>query len=556
MVLGIAVLAAGMAGGAGCRSARAPSRQDVFRPLLTQPVAAPAAEPAGPLTLEAAIARAMDYNPAVVDARSAADAALMGLRAAGTIRDPEIRGGLGRGTGEGDQVSGGRKVDRLTLPRDYYTTVYPLPLFEDKNEDGIADTPIVQHLETEGPTVSTNGSTSHSTQEEKFNSIAVRIFPPNPWVYAASVSGARAALHAAEASWFQVRNEAEIEIRRLFAEGAHAEKDGRLLERLLESRRRLLDVVRDGLAAGRFTKPDELQFHRQYLDTLSALDQSRRTLARVKGLIAARTGYVKPPEIVFDAGDPAVPADWTPEALWAHALENRGDLAALHWKSIALHAVWREAMAERIPWFSFIQGAYSESEQDAEETGGGFSRSSTRHMIQDGDMLLQPGYRYNYIERHSALETDHSTAHRDAEEWRVDAGVVLPIFSWLSRAPEARRAEYRRAVLAAETARNQVRDDVAAALDEARHLGRVKEEFAKASEPVIREMKATLAEVEQSNALAPDQRFKAEQQVLESERLMSGYEYEYELSLIALREKAGGLPAALPAKAAAPAAAP
>lgn len=546
---------AGLLAAAGCGGPRAPSRQEIFRPLLMQPVKAQLAAPGGPLTLEAAIARAMDCDPAVIDARAAADAARVAARAAGTIRDPELRGGVGRSTVSGSESSGGRQVERLILPKDYYTTLYPLPLFEDDNEDGIPDKPIVQHLEEEGLTISTNSSTSTYSQKDRFNSIALRIFPPNPWTYAAEVSGAKAELHEAEAAWISVRLETEIEIRKLFAEGAHAQRDIALLERMLDSRRRLLAAVREGLAAGRYTKPDELQFHRQYLDTLSTLDQARRTFVRVRNQIAAKTGYAKPPEIVFDDGAAGeLSADWTPELLWTHALENRGDLAAMHWKALALRAAWREAAADRIPWFSFIQGGLSWSEEDTYDASSGYGSSATKHSIQDGD-ILRPGYRYDYTERHLGNESDRSKGQRDTEEWRVDAGIVLPIFSWLGKSVEARRAEFHQAQRAAETARDQVRDDVAAALEEARQVDRIRREFAAASEPVLREMKETMAEIESAATFTMDERIRAEQQIIDSERLIEGYTYESAMALIALREKAGGLPLAAPARPAAPAAA-
>ncbi len=542
---------AGMVSGlvcTGCWSARAPTREEVFQPVRTQVVPPPVAARSGPLALEEAINRALENSPDVADARAAADVALANVRAAGDLRDPELRVGWGEGEMDGTERSSGSGVERLILPRDYDEVLNPYEPPQDLDNDGVDDTPGGFQREKEGPTLTTDRASRTQSSEERFHSIALRVFPPNPWALAAQVSAARAALHAAEAEYFEARRLVEIEVRRLFAEGAFAEREAAALDRLIESRRRMLDAAREAMASGRYTQSDLLQFHRQYLDTVADHDKARRNAERVRHQLAALTRLPAATlSVSFASSVPAAeaPADWTPERLWELALENRGDLAALYWESMALRSEWRETEADRIPWFAHIQGGFAWGDEDTFDFTQGTDESRTRHDIQDPDIV--PGGRYSYTERHVGEESDWSSGSRETEEWTVSAAITLPIFSWFSGKVEASRAEYRRAERAAHFARAQMRDDVAAALEQVRSLERIRTEYTAASLPVLKEMRDSLEEIRSSEAVPADELYKTEQEILDAERLLAQYEYEYAVALIDLREKVGALPSDRPA---------
>ena len=532
---------------AGCGSVQAPTRDEVFRPLRIEATAPPAVARTAPLTLAEAIALAGEHSPAVITARLQADAALAAARAAGDLRDPELRVGFGRTDVDASEASSGSGVERLILPRDYYETLYPYEPPKDEDNDGVFETPGGRHYEKEGPTYSTNRASRSQSQEERFNSLALRIFPPNPWAMAAAISGARAALHAAEARYFEERRLVEIEVRRLFAEGAYAEREAAALDRLAESRKRLLDAAKQAMLSGRYTQADMLQFHRQYLDTIADRDKARRNRERVRHQLAV---LVRLPAssltVAFGSAVPAdaVPDGWTPDQLWELALEHRGDLAALYWDAMILRSEWREAEAARIPWFAHIQGGYSWSDEDASESSSGTDESRTRHSVEDPDII---GGRYAYTERRLGEDFGWASGSQDTEEWSISAAITLPVFSWFDGKVKASRAEYRLAERSAHFARIRVRDDVAAALEQVRSLARIRAEYAAASQSVLKEMRASMDEIRSNQAMPEDEFLKTEVQILDAERLVALYEYEYSAALIDLREKAGALPDDRPA---------
>jgi outer membrane protein TolC len=255
------------------------------------------------------------------------------------------------------------------------------------------------------------------------------------------------------------------------------------------------------------------------------------------------------------------------ERVEERALQNRADVAALRWRSAAAQFAYREARRARYPWVKEISASYRSSRGSArgsESSSGAGHGTDTSGREQSGrgqtwrtetgadGTVLQTTE--NRLEHQATSGTSESwsteqgetwTENRsDGDEWQVGLAVDVPIFTWFrNHADDVLLAERNLAVVReAEAERTAVRE-VRNAIEELEDCRREQARYASDVEPLVDEMKRTLAAMESAPGVMPEQLAMARLQCLESERIKIESAHRCREALIAL-ERAAGAPLA------------
>jgi outer membrane protein TolC len=351
-------------------------------------------------------------------------------------------------------------------------------------------------------------SVTRTSESSRNQGAAIRFFPPHPWIRGACVSAEAAGLHAARMDVRAAEWAVAMEVARLFEDVRYLSRDAALLDQLVavcDDTRKLFD---ERAQARQVSNLEVLQVAQRRLQAVAARDRVRRNLRESRLLLALRVNL---PIEQLALAEPKTPRLFSDPAVLAHARLAvtsgvvRADLEALRWRERAAQARIDAARAERIPWFSYIQAGYASGDQHRQSReGAGVARERS-----------------------------------DSDEWRVDVGITIPLFSWDNQTPELRRAECRQAATLFDEAVRNAGRAVQDCLETATSLQDRLADYAGQSEPVVRELEATLRSLGGETGLPPEQIIAAREQLLNLQRFQWEQDYELQKGGVALEEALG-----------------
>lgn len=403
--------------------------------------AAPASESTGPSGVVSAVSSdhpvaeielwmelALRHNPDLVRLRAEADVAEAQAQTAEGWTDPELRLGWGRGD---------RTVDR--------TWWGPNPDWDPQAPDG-------------NPPFQSGRVPTARIEESDRAQVALRISPPHPVLTAARNSANRALAQAARSDFQVAAWQIYGELKAALLERDGAERGMELTMRLIDIRRTVLAATRELVTAGQMTVVDQMAAQQQ---VFQATQQNERQLARKQAAehaLYALSGFASPPprEALRQEPEPLPP----PESLNVADLENRafvhrGEMMAAQWRTRAAAASLREARSARMPWFSFLEASYART-RTRDDTQGSLRLASVDPGEADEPL--------NYMSLDDEAES----------EWRIEAGITLPVFSLGPRATRVALAGQRAARAGEAQIAAQVAGEVRSAYqDYVAHLNRL-----------------------------------------------------------------------------------
>lgn len=422
----IGFLAGGVAGGLAACATKSP----VVSPGSPVAPSAPESAPSPPAPvlsdeLAAWMESARHHNPEWVRFRAVAEIAAAQAATAEGWEDPELRLGMGRGDRIGDR-----------------TWWSALPA-----------------AESTGPARTSSRSPAATVEQVDQIDVALRFSPPNPLTMSARNAVNRALAEAARADLRAVEDRIQGELKAALFERDAAERARVLTGRLIEARRSLLDATVRLEQAGELTAIDRVAAERRVWEAEQQADRHRLRRQAAMNDLLALAGYAEPAAGSFRPPDwPEPPqaegivaADWENRAQTA-----RGELAAAQWRERAALATLREARSTRLPWFTFWELSY----------GRAVSRD-------DADGLL----RMNAAEPEAESPRWVGVNHEAEEEWRIQAGVNLPVFAIGPRATRVAQAGLQAAGGESRRMAAQVAGEVRAALREYADRSRQMESF-------------------------------------------------------------------------------
>lgn len=452
----------------------------------------------GPLTLQTAIERAMIANPEIQSQRTAVEVAGKAVGAAGDWQDPQLR--FSYGEAESDSLTASSRMENFS-----YST-----------------------SDSTGRPVSSSGETDESYQDSDGYRVTLRLYPPNPWERAAAVSAARADFYAAQASLQYFRAQTAYEVRRAYAEFLFAREDVEILSRLLTVSESLVKKTNELLERGQATVIESMDASRRYLSALADKDERSRDMDDAKGLLASLTGL--PTDLLDIRHENVTMGDIDPGQADIRILEDtamryRGDLVAAGWSVRSAEAAYDAAKAARIPWLSHIQAAYGSSEDVTE------SWSTEQEISSDG----------------TASSTQVSEREETGEEWRVDAAIRLPIFTWLGDTDNLRKAELQHAEMLELQGIMTMKKEIRSGLERLKRLEDQRARFNMAADPVTAEIWKVLDDNSSSNRnLPPADVARMKEQLIEISRTKLEAEFERTLTMLDIEAALGitAIPAA------------
>ena len=423
----------------------------------------------GPLTLDAAVARAVERSGEVAALRWSAYAARQATYANVQYRDPQVRAQYG----EDELSERGRQIDTdpLVSPSDV-----------------------------------------SRTQEGSAFGVGLRFYPRNPlvtyWMKQEGHTAARAAEELVREAQWRIASE----VRRLFVYVQFLEQDYALLERHQATCRDLVAQARTRHALGEMVGQEVYRLLRRCVETDGDASRLRQELNQSRRMLAARVD-VPPADLDLVSTDPDLAAHLTgrdDDELLAAALRNRPDLAVLVYTTDAARHALGAARSQRVPWIEHIQGAYGES--DADEL------STSRDLLGDGS---------------------DTRSNIDGEEWRVDAAITLPLFSWASRRPRQAKALLEAALQYEANLRGAIETEVRTSVEDARFLEAEAAARMEEGEAMLREARELAGILEQGVAGMPDELLQLQEDILRIERVHLRHRYDTQAARIRLMEVLG-----------------
>ena len=305
---------------------------------------------------------------------------------------------------------------------------------------------------------------------------SLSFFIPNPWLVTPKVDARTADWRAAEADLRAATWQVRCDVRQLFAEAEYLTNELSLTEELARLYGNIQQVVRSRADHGAATSSELISATRQYLQTQDELDQTRRRYQLSVRKLAALLNL--PPESVRPAVDVTAAASLPESGLTFDeaqklAGQRRDDLAALHWRTLAAESTYREGRNVRWPWVKEIKG----------------------------------GYR------------DNSTS----DKWLLGLAMDVPIFSWTKNHADDEAMAKAKLAAANETAgRRLANQEIRDALDEWEESRRQQARYDADVAPLIAAMRQTIATLQSTPSVMPDQIAAAQVQLVEALRLDLG----------------------------------
>jgi outer membrane protein TolC len=304
--------------------------------------------------------------------------------------------------------------------------------------------------------------------------VGLRLFVANPFVNGWLRRRGQAVAAAREFESHEAAYAVYCEVRSLCLEAAALEEEIRLLERVAELRVGIRDARKRQAEAGTANALDLIEAVARVAAIRSDLRDKVYEQRRVRRQIALLADVpVDAVRLRAMSAEPLPAADgWRAEDLADFALTRRPDLArALRERDAAEHGVG-SARAARLPWLDYVEGSYAgESAQ----------------------FLAYEDYR-----------TGYGTTDRDSAEWQVNVAVSVPVFGWDGKDVRLASARLAAADARARALRDDIRAQVAGALEDYAHARAERDRIADESRQVLAVVEPRLAALADETALKPE----------------------------------------------------
>jgi outer membrane protein TolC len=269
---------------------------------------APPWAPAGPITLDQALRRALESDSQIATLRAAVEVARQQRLAATDLKDPVV---------QGESRAFGRDEEATTDDLDYSRIGVGLPV-------------------------------------------------PNPWLMVPRVDARTADYQAARADLDAAVWLVKCDVRQLFAQLDFLTNDLAFSTDQVRLNGEVLNAMEARLKQGATTASDLMTASRQYVQFQDELDQTFHRYQLARRQLALRLD-LPPGSFELATDSVAVPGLPEPgltfEQAEAIALRSRGDLAALRWRAQAAVSDYHEVRNEAVPWIKELKaGAFNDSD--------------------------------------------------------------------------------------------------------------------------------------------------------------------------------------------------
>lgn len=334
------------------------------------------------------------------------------------------------------------------------------------------------------------------TEESEQYSAALRVYPPRPWQIRALSYRGEANVQAALAALRAAEHLTTVEARRLYRELQYLDQDLSAVEQLARVRGERQEALKALSAQGQATMQDALGAGVDHLDALAIQRDVRRARRAAARSLAAMIGDGDAQKLAVSPAGFGVmkadPAGLDAAKLEVFALENRADFASVQWQARRAWAEYRAAKGLRVPWFSFVQGGFSQ------ESGAG-----------------------------------------DAESWSAQVGVDIPLFPDPQDNSEVKWAGYKQMRALEDETREQVLSEVRGALDALRDAADQMKEYERDTKPMIDALQDTLKDLRAESGLGSLSALDIEERMADASRSWLAARNAFEQSLLALEAALG-----------------
>lgn len=476
----------------GCRSTVSDT---VVNPAMTGEIRPGSIDSPAPVTntvldVHSAITAALAHQPDLVLLRQAMEVARAEAVTCPGLLNPELRVGYD---------VGGQRTERTWYTNTAYNVTPP-------------------YTNTAWRPLNARGD---DTEDQDTLQLALRIFPPNPWLLWAQGDGARARFAAASADLRAAEWRVECTVRKVFNTLDYLGQDLELAEGLVAVRHAEAETMRILADKRQVTAVDELSAVQKHYQVLMDRDRIEANLAQKRAELTALTGVpvagvLQDPPAERETGRQALDRDRL-AALRAKVIENRQEVVAAYWRQQSAQAALRAAKSLRVPWFTHIQGSYARG-RSHEALSAAANLQTVYGAIPD-----------------PVLATDES----EAESWGIEAAVEIPIFSLGPGATRLQRADCRRwTAVFGETTRNvlaQFDEAVMAWQDSCRHSDRLETD----SGALIKRAEELAAQIAERRDLAPGDAGKVQETILQMKRTVLQSHFERQQAWLLLEEAFG-----------------
>ncbi|MEI6971121.1 MAG: TolC family protein [bacterium] len=482
----------------GCSSPDKPRinvAQEVLRSYRNEDI--PRAD--GPLTSESAVALAMQHNPDLRVLREELRVAQTLQTGAVQIRDPELRLSYGSASEQQNRHVTMPLTNAPWVTNDFFgVPVTDFPSGRASNE-------------------------RITTEDRRDYQATLRFFPPNPWLMRAQIREADAAVLAAHANVSALEWDVSMAVRETYARAQHLQEDIRLIDRLIALGSNTISLVNQRVGQGTATLLDSITASKNHLALISDRSVAERDYAAALQELATLTGVGAADMSLSDEKNPfplADPRTADSSFLESIAVRNRVDISARILDLRAAEASLRRAKSESAPWITFIQAS----------VGRSIGKAEVDPYVQ---WTSDDGVSGAFLSPETQWEED------EGHQWRVDAGITLPLFSWMTNPTAAESAECIRKSNALSAALKRVVADVRDAVRNLQNAADNLSRYRSTSGPDRTMLETILATAEQQGTLRPDDRSKIETALVEVDRTTQKLEYEYRQAYMNLSTKVG-----------------
>lgn len=455
--------------------------------------------PAGPITLQYAVELALKHNPELRVLREEQRVVETLRTGAIQIKDPELRISYGKGS---EQQNAFTSMAQTNAP------------WVTNNSLGVPVTAFPYGRAT---------STRVTTEDSSDYQATLRFFPPNPWLMRAQIREADAAVIAAQANVVAMEWDVVQAVNETFSRAQHLHTDIGFIDKLIKLGSNTISLIQLRVGQGTATLPDAINASKTHLSLINDRAVAERDYAAAVQELASLMGIGASDIVISPLVSPLPqldPRTADTSFLESIAVRNRVDLAARILDLRAAEATLRRAESEAMPWITFLQASVG--------------RSTSKATVDPNlEWTASDGFNGTLLSPYNQWEEDNGT------QWRIDAGITLPLFSWMTNPSVAESAECRRKAAAIDAALKRI---VADTRDAVRNLQTAYDNlvrYSSTSSPDATLLRSIMDKTDQQGTLRPDDRSTIETSLLEVERATKKLEYEYRQAYMKLSAKVG-----------------
>jgi outer membrane protein TolC len=473
--------------------------------------------PAGPASLEDVVAWTLINSDDIQVFQTEADVALAESRFDPSLRAPEVTFAYG----ENDENR--TRTD------------------ETRREQNARTTETITHITETRRSYSTERGSSVTDMEGTDWRVGLRIFPPNPFARAAQKSSALAVRKAAESDTEAAAAQLSGQAAELFIELLYLEADLAVVEKMADIYRGLRARAAVDLAEGRLTVEEDVRLSQQQLSIMSDYHRTFNRCETLRQELAALSGMPMDMLKLQKAGGALEQLDrerFSAARLQSVDVSKRADVQAAHWRRLAAeHARW-EAQRRLMPWLSFVEVTYGERADSGDTYGSSYTEEREgRTERVDAFPWMQPVDTESWRSETSASSVEGSDA--DAQEWRVQAGVSIPIWGETWSDVAVRSAEYSHAVLREEAAVKRAHADVRAAVNLLRQVLRQRLRYTRESTVTASALKEGIRRLEADGNVSSYELARWKDQLYGHYRLLIRSQFDYRMAKLKVNRAIG-----------------